>query len=130
MSQQMTARAVNGVVHRVLSLALCYVLVIQAFLATFGIAASAPQAPDVAFVICYGNDGADRDQGGTGPKDALLCAVCAHAAVGAAPVPKAIAFVVVWQAARKSPIALVEALALRTMFDPRAGAARAPPQLA
>jgi hypothetical protein len=59
--------------RRILSVAVCYAVALQAFLAAFEttVAVSIPRTPDAALIICHGADDTSPSTGGTGNSEKL-----------------------------------------------------------
>jgi hypothetical protein len=116
---------------RMLRVALCYVVAMQAFLAAFGttIAAARAGAFDPLQVICHSGDSERSGNGDTRNPEKLPCIVCAAAAAalglesGAAPLA-AIHF------APAGRVASAPATAVAYHPPSRAGLSRAPPSFA
>ena len=72
--------------RRMLRLALCYVIALQAFLSAFETTIAAAHAPtsDVSPVICHAVDGRSPSNGDTGNPEKIACALCALAAAALA----------------------------------------------
>jgi hypothetical protein len=117
--------------RRILSVAVCYAVALQAFLAAFEttVAVSRPGTPDVALVICHGADDNSPSTGGTGNSEKLPCALCAAAAAATGLLPDPIPATV-------TPLSLVGCVsftnATTSPIHPpaRPGSSRAPPYFA
>ena len=111
---------------RLVALALCYVLALQAFLSAFGVSVAASQ-DETAFVICHGDGSAPA--GDNRRHEKLACALCtlAAAANGPLPVAPSASVVPLVTASRFSPADVVSTFSPRPA---RAGLARAPPDFA
>jgi Protein of unknown function (DUF2946) len=117
--------------RRVLGLAVCYVLVLEAFFAAFetAVALSQANATDGALIICHNADNASPSSGGTGKPEKLACLLCAVAAAGGGllPDPVAAAF------APRVPaggVDFAESIAIAIRPPARDGCSRAPPHFA
>ena len=108
-----------------LSVAVCYVVALQAFLAAYGTVLAVAQGQPDGFVICHSGDGASPS-GDTGAPANPPCALCAVAAAGGGllPDPAAIAVPAPVLVRVVGPTA---AIALFASPHSRAGLARAPP---
>jgi hypothetical protein len=112
--------------RRILALALCYVLALQAFLTAFGGSVAAGQ-DESAFVICHG-DGA-VPPGDSQKHEKLACALCTLAAAASGPLPAAPPAPAVPPVAA-TRFALTGTVANFIPRPARAGLSRAPPSLA
>jgi hypothetical protein len=112
--------------RRALSVAVCYVLILQAFLGAFGTAFAAARIGAPEAVICHGADGAAPAPGDSGRSAKLPCVLCATAAAGGGVLPDSIPI-----AATLPPVASRVGFAqVVTILIPppaRAGLSRAPP---
>jgi hypothetical protein len=115
--------------RRALVVLACYALVLQAGLAAFATASVLAQTVALgdAPIICHGFD-VGRDGEGSAPADKAPCAHCALAAASGALVPEPPA---IGTTLRVTSVAANSAAdrAAPALFDPRAGEARAPPQV-
>lgn len=116
--------------RRVLGLAVCYAVALQAFLAAIGAALAINHgsgAADGFTTICYGANDTTRPTGDAAVK--LPCALCAVAAAGGGllpdPIPAAVAPLM-----GGSVVRLADAVAVFVTSQVRDGLARAPPNFA
>jgi hypothetical protein len=116
--------------RRILSVAVCYAVALQAFLAAFEttVAVSRPRTPDAALIICHGAEDTSPSTGGTG-SEKLPCALCAAAAAATGLLPNPVATTL-------KPLSLVGCVSFTnattspTHPPARAGSSRAPPYFA
>ena len=127
----MIARPSNRVWRRVLGLAVCYVLVLQAFFAVFETAVALFQGNAINgdLVICHNANDAAPSTDGTGKRERLSCVLCAVAAAGSGPLPDPVADVFVPRALAGDVI-FAESIAISTRPPARDGRSRAPPGFA
>ena len=117
--------------RRILSVAVCYAVALQAFLAAFEttVAVSRPRTPDAALIICHGADDTSPSTGGTGNSEKLPCVFCAAAAAATGLLPDPVTTTV-------TPLSLVGCVSFTnattspTHPPARAGSSRAPPNFA
>jgi hypothetical protein len=115
----------------ILSVAVCYAVALQAFLAAFEttVAVSRPGIPDAALIICHGADDTSPLTGDTGNSKKLPCVLCAAAAAATGLLPDPLPATVM-------PLSLVgcvnftNATTNPTHPPARAGSSRAPPNFA
>lgn len=114
---------------RVLIAALCYVYLVQMFLAAYGIALATLGHASVGadFAICYGTTGNAPDKEDTKAK--LPCALCTVTAAGRGLPPDPIAMVVP-PVGDADLVRLPDVIVIVSNTPPRAGQSRAPPSLA
>ena len=117
--------------RRVLGLAVCYVLVVQAFFAAAETAVALFQAnaTDGVLLICHNADNASSSSGGTRTPERLACLLCAVAAAGGGllPDPVAAAFA---PRVLAGGVDFADSITISTRQPARDGRARAPPRLA
>jgi hypothetical protein len=120
----------NRLARRILGVAICYVLALQAFLAAFGTAHAVGRANafDGSLVICHGA-GAAADTDDTGNAERPPCVLCAVAVAGGGLLPDPVA-VVIPPAMVVGAIDVPHVVILGGLPPPRAGLARAPPSFA
>ena len=117
--------------RRILSVAVCYAVALQAFLAAFEttVAVSRPRTPDASLIICHGADGTSPSTGDTGNSKKLPCVLCAAAAAAKGLLPDPVPATV-------TPLSLVGCVSFTnattnpTHPPARAGSSRAPPNFA
>ncbi len=126
----MNARCTNRLIRRILGVAICYVLALQAFLAAFGTAHAVGRANafDGSLVICHGA-GVAADTGDTRTTERPPCVLCAVAVAGGGLVPDPVG-VVFPPAVVVGAIDVLHVVILGSPPPPRAGLARAPPSFA
>src|SRR5207245_11237953 len=110
--------------RRMLALALCYVLALQAFLTAFGGSFAASQ-DESGFVICH-SDGA-TPAGDNQKHEKLACALCVLAAAANGPLPDTPVATPAVPLVTASRFALAEAVTTFIPRPARAGLSRAPP---
>jgi Protein of unknown function (DUF2946) len=117
--------------RRVLGLAVSYVLVLQAFFATFetAVARSQINATDGALVICHSANNASPSTGDTGKPEKLACLFCAVAAAGGGVLPDPVAAVLAPRVLAGG-VDFADSISISTRPPARDGRARAPPRLA
>ena len=116
--------------RRVLGLAVCYAVALQAFLAAVGAALAINHgsgAADAFSTICHGANDTTRPTGDAAVK--LPCALCAVAAAGGALLPNLIPDAVA-PLVDGTFVHLADAVAILITSQVRAGLARAPPNFA
>ena len=124
----MTHRRVRSGWGRVLGVALCYVIALQAFLAAFETTIASAAAPDAGvWVICHNAGGPPPADDGSGRHEKLPCVMCATAASGLAVSPDVMPAAVA-PTVTVTAIAAVESVRLVSQRPSRAGQSRAPPQ--
>jgi hypothetical protein len=120
----------NRVWRRVLGLAVCYAVALQAFLAAFGAALAVSHrsgAADGLTIICHGANGTTQPSGDGAGK--LPCALCAVATAGGGLLPDLVAAAVA-PLTGSSIVRRADAVLMLTVAQSRAGLARAPPNFA
>ena len=127
----MIARPPHRVWRRVLGLAVCYVLALQAFFAAFDTAVALFQgnATNGALVICHNANSASPSSGGPGQPEKLSCVLCAIAAAGSALLPDPVADVFAPRALAGG-LNVPKSIAVSTRPPARDGRSRAPPSFA
>jgi hypothetical protein len=125
------ARPPDRVWRRVLGLAVCYVLALQAFFAAFETAVALFQgdATNGALVICHNTNDASPSTGGTGKPEKLSCVLCAVAAAGSGLLPDPVADVFAPRALAGG-VNFAKSIAISTRPPVRDGRSRAPPGFA
>jgi hypothetical protein len=121
----------NRAWRRVLGLAVCYVLVLQAFFAAFetSVALLQGSAGVGAPVICHTADNAAPSTGDTGKPKKLSCLLCAVAAAGGGLPPDPVADVFAPRALAGS-VSFAESITVSIRPPARDGRSRAPPDFA
>ena len=117
--------------RRILSVAVCYAVALQTFLAAFEttVAVTRLRTPDAALIICHGADDTSPSTGGTGNSEKLPCVFCAAAAAPTGLLPDPVPATV-------TPLSLVSCVSFTnaatnpTHPPARAGSSRAPPNFA
>jgi hypothetical protein len=111
-------------------LAVCYVLVLQAFFATFETAVALFQGDATnVLVICHNANDASPSTGGTGKPEKLSCVLCAVAAAGSGLLPDPVADVFA-PCVLAGGIDFAKSVAISTRPPARDGRSRAPPSFA
>jgi hypothetical protein len=116
--------------RRVLGLAVCYVLVLQAFFAAFEtpIALFQANATNGGQVICRNANNASPSTGDAGKREKLPCPLCAIAAAGGVLLPDPVA--AVFAPALAGGVSFAKSVAITTRPPARDGCSRAPPSFA
>ena len=127
----MIARPPYRVWRRVLGLAVCYVLILQAFFAAFETADALIQGNAIngALVICHNAKNTSPSTDGTGKPKKLSCVLCAVAAAGSGLLPDPVADVFAPRALAGGVI-FAKSIAISTRPPARDGRSRAPPRFA
>jgi hypothetical protein len=128
---RMLTNSRNNIGRRALTVAVCYVLILQAFLAAFGtvLAVARTSVSDASFVICHSGDALAPASGDTGTSDILPCALCAVAAAAGGLLPDAIS-VAAAPLLATAVLSNADTLAIFPAASVRAGLSRAPPVFA
>jgi len=124
-------RATSKPFRCAVAVALCYIFVLQAFLASFSIALAIGQASaGTGAVMCHGGGGtpAGPDNRIPASDSCVMCANCALASAGGLPAPTTLTFLARRTASRR--VAIFDISVLAKAPPPRAGFARAPPKFA
>jgi hypothetical protein len=118
-------------VRRALRVALCYLVVLQAFVATYSAAFAVSQASGTVagFAICHSGGGAAQDSPGPAAPASIPCALCAMAA-SAGGLPPAPGTTVVAPPSVAGRVRPADISVIASPQPARAGLARAPPQFA
>ena len=126
----MTQRPTRAsLVRRALSVAICYVVALQAFLAAYGTVLAVAQGQSDGFVICHSGEGVATGSGDSGSPAKPPCALCAVAVAGGGLLPDPAAIII------PAPVIVgilqpAVTVAPFLTLNPRAGLARAPPSFA
>jgi hypothetical protein len=117
--------------RRVLGLAVCYVLVLQAFFAAFEtpMALFQANATSGGQVICHNANNASPSTGDDGKREKLPCLLCAIAAAGSILSPDPVAAIVV-PLALAGGVNFAKSVAISIRPPARDGCSRAPPSFA
>jgi uncharacterized membrane protein YeiH len=117
--------------RRVLGLAVCYVLALQAFFAAFerAVALSQANATDAVLVICHSANNASPSTGGTGKSEKPSCVLCAVAAAGGGVLPDPVATIFAPRVLAGSA-SFAKSIAISIRSPARDGRSRAPPRFA
>ena len=117
--------------RRVLGLAVCYVLALQAFFAAFERAAALSQTnvADGALVICHRANNTSPSTGGTGKPEKLSCVLCAVAAAGGGILPDPVATTFA-PGVLAGGVNFAKSTAISIRPPARDGRSRAPPRFA
>jgi hypothetical protein len=117
--------------RRILSVAVCYAVALQAFLAAFEttVAVSRPRTSEAALIICHGADDTSPSTGGTGNSEKLPCVFCAAAAAATGLLPDPV-LATVMPLSLVGGVSFINATTNPTHPPARAGSSRAPPNFA
>jgi hypothetical protein len=117
--------------RRILSVAVCYAVALQAFLAAFEttVAVGRPRTSEVALIICHGADDTSPSTGGTGNSEKLPCVFCAAAAAATGLLPDPV-LATVMPLSLVGGVSFINATTNPTHPPARAGSSRAPPNFA
>jgi hypothetical protein len=117
--------------RRVLGLAVCYVLVLQAFFAAAETAVALIQvdATNGALVICHNANNVSPSTSGSGKPEKLTCLLCAVAAAVGGLLPDPVAAVVA-PPLLAGGVNFAKPIAISTRQPARDGCSRAPPSFA
>jgi hypothetical protein len=117
--------------RRILSVAVCYAVALQAFLAAFEttVAVSRPRTSEAALIICHGADDTSPSTGGTGNSEKLPCVFCAAAAAATGLLPDLV-LATVMPLSLVGGVSFINATTNPTHPPARAGSSRAPPNFA
>jgi hypothetical protein len=126
------ARAPNRVWRRILGLAVCYVLALQAFFAAFATALALFQGNAIndALVICHNaNTTSPPSTDDTGKPEKLSCMLCALAAAGGGLLPDPVADVFAPRVLADG-VNFAKSIVISPRPPARDGCSRAPPSFA
>ena len=117
--------------RRVLGLAVCYVLALQAFFAAFerAVALSQANVADGVLVICHSANNASPSTDGTGKPKRLSCVLCAVAAAGGGILPDPVATTFA-PGVLAGGVNFAKSTAISIRPPARDGRSRAPPRFA
>ena len=125
-------RTKSKLVRCAIAVALCYIFVLQAFLASSSIALAISQADaGASAVICYGGGGnppAGPHNRTPASDSCVLCSICTLGSAGGLPASATLTFPARQTASRR--VAIFDISVLAKAPPPRAGFARAPPKFA